>query len=114
MNRETLNRFVVGGTRLRSRSESMLPRISKGLTSWIVAAASSLMFLGSVAASTVPAGFTESTISGPWGDAVGINFESNGRMYVWERTGFVWFQDPTDTSPTLLLNISQEVGAWED
>src|SRR5205823_1717761 len=114
MNRETFPRIVVGGSRLRRVSDSMLCRISRALTSWVVAAASCLIFVGNVEASTVPAGFTETTISGPWGDAVGITFESNGRMYVWERTGLVWFQDSADTSPTLLLNISEEVGAWED
>src|SRR5438034_4549256 len=65
-------------------------------------------------AATVPAGFTESPVSGPWGDAVGITFESNGRKYVWERTGKVWFQDPSDSSPSLMLNISEEGGTWED
>src|SRR5436190_8539251 len=63
---------------------------------------------------SVPPGFTESSVSGPWSDAVGTTFESNGRLYVWERTGLVWFKDTADPSPTLLLNISEEVGAWED
>src|SRR5258706_70508 len=63
-----------------------------------------------VSAATVPPGFTETAIAGPWTDAVGTFFESNGRTYVWERTGKVWFQDPGDTSFTLLLNISDEVG----
>ena len=62
----------------------------------------------------MPPGFTESVISGPWPDAVGITFENNGRMYVWERTGRLWFKDPGDPSPSLLLDISEEVGAWED
>ena len=42
-----------------------------------------------------------------------MTFENNGRMYVWERTGRVWFMEP-NTSPTLLLDISEEVGAWND
>src|ERR1044071_9434747 len=67
-----------------------------------------------LSAATVPPGFTESTISGPWPDAVGLTFESNGRMYVWERTGRVWFKDPSDSGPSLLLDISEEVGAWND
>ena len=61
----------------------------------------------------MPPGFTESIIAGPWADAVGLAFENNGRMYVWERTGRVWFQEPGE-SPSLLLDISEEVGAWED
>jgi hypothetical protein len=35
-------------------------------------------------------------------------------MYVWERTGKVWFKDPGDSSHSLLLDISEEVGAWKD
>src|SRR6266446_2997720 len=80
---------------------------------WFVAAAWGLIVGSNLSAATVPPGFTESAISGPWPDAVGLTFESNGRMYVWERTGRVWIKDPGDT-PTLLLNISEEVGAWQD
>src|SRR5438105_3193559 len=58
-----------------------------------------------VLAATVPAGFAESSVAGPWSDAVGVSFESNGRMYVWERTGKVWFEDTTDSAPSLLLDI---------
>lgn len=59
---------------------------------------------------TVPDGFTETFVSGPWNDAVGLTFENNGRMYVWERTGKIWTKDRADSSPTLLINISEEVG----
>jgi hypothetical protein len=69
---------------------------------------------GNLSAATVPPGFTQITVSGPWADAVGITFEDNGRMYVWERTGKVWFKDPGDPLPSLLLDISEEVGAWQD
>jgi glucose/arabinose dehydrogenase len=78
------------------------------------AAACGLIVKGNLSAATVPPGFTESVLSGPWPDAVGITFENNGRMYVWERTGRLWFKDPGDSSPSLLLDISEEVGAWED
>ena len=35
---------------------------------------------GNFLAVTVPPGFTETVISGPWGNAVGVDFENNGRM----------------------------------
>lgn len=79
-----------------------------------------LWFLGLCGAggASLPSGFAETVIPGPaggnWNDAVGLNFESNGRMWIWERTGKVWFKDPGDPSYTLLLDISEEVGAWED
>src|SRR6185503_11628808 len=69
---------------------------------------------GHLSGASVPPGFTESNIPGSWNDAVGLLFENNGRMYVWERTGKVWIKDPSDNSPTLILDISEEVGAWQD
>src|SRR5689334_11271793 len=83
--------------------------------------AAAILFIGlsffrtmTVSGATVPPGFSESSVPGPWSDAVGVYFESNGRMYVWERTGKVWIKDASDNSPTLLLDISEEVGAWQD
>src|SRR5207253_6415 len=69
---------------------------------------------GNLLAATVPQGFTETIISGPWTNAVGVAFEDNGRMYVWEGTGQVWFKDPGDGNYTLLLDIHDEVGKWGD
>ena len=73
-----------------------------------------LVAQGALSAATVPLGFTESPVPGPWSDAVGTTFENNGRMYVWERTGKIWIKDPADGSPALLLDIHDEVGAWSD
>src|SRR5262245_42081581 len=81
---------------------------------WLAVVTLGLIVEGNLCAVTVPPGFTQSVLSGPWPDAVGITFENNGRMYVWERTGKVWFKDTTDPSPTLLLDVSEEVGAWQD
>src|SRR2546421_7467270 len=69
-------------------------------------------------ASTLPAGFSEATINGPagasWNESVGLKFEDNGRMYVWERGGRVWFQEYGGTSWSLLIDLSEEVGGWRD
>jgi hypothetical protein len=115
MLRQTFHRLVICASRPRGEDEVLIPRMR-----WIAAfecfliLACCLVLLGGLRAATVPAGFTETPVSGPWSDAVGLTFESNGRMYVWERTGRVWFKDPTDSSPSLLLDISEEVGAWDD
>ena len=69
---------------------------------------------GNLPAALVPPGFTETVISGPWTNAVGIAFEDNGRMYVWEGSGQLWFKDPGDANYTLLLDIHDEVGKWGD
>src|SRR6266850_996196 len=67
---------------------------------------------------TVPLGFSETIVPGPnagaWNEAVGLAFDSAGRMFVWERPGRVWFKDTNDTSFSLLLDISEEVGDWGD
>ena len=72
-----------------------------------------------VQAASVPAGFTETLVSGPgtggaWNEAVGVTFDPGGRMFVWERAGRIWFKDPADASFTQLLNISEEVANWGD
>src|SRR4030095_14672612 len=43
-----------------------------------------------------------------------IAFEDNGRIYVWEGTGQVWFKDPGDPNYTLLLDIHEEAALWGD
>src|SRR4051812_41558706 len=69
-------------------------------------------------AATVLPGFAETIVPGPsagaWNEAVGITFDTTGRMFIWERAGRVWFKDPADASFSLLLNISEEVGDWGD
>src|SRR5882762_7147311 len=72
----------------------------------------------SILAATLPPGFSETVIPAPgggtWNGVVGVSFESNGRMYAWERIGRLWLKDPGDASFTLLLDISEEVGGYED
>src|SRR2546423_4732223 len=67
---------------------------------------------------TVPQGFAETIVPGPvsgnWNGAEGVTFDSTGRMFVWEVSGRVWFKDPAESNFTLLLDISEEVGAWID
>jgi glucose/arabinose dehydrogenase len=72
-----------------------------------------------VGATSLPPGFTEETIAGPWNEPVGLTFEpdqqtSGGRAYVWERSGRVWIlEDGVKQSPPL-IDISEEVGGWRD
>src|SRR5689334_14175445 len=84
----------------------------------LLAIGTCLLWLFSAQAATVAPGFAETVIPGPsagnWDEAVGLTFEDNGRMYVWERSGRVWFKDTTDSSFTKLLDISEEVGDWGD
>jgi len=80
---------------------------------WIAAA------VQSARAASLPAGFIEETVAGPWNEAVGLTFEPDqqtpgGRMYVWERGGRVWIvEDGIKLSPPL-IDLSEEVGGWRD
>src|SRR5437867_12964368 len=115
MLRKGLHLLVICASHLNGGVEAWIPRMRRVTAiACFAAAAWGLIVEGNLSAATVPPGFTQNVISGPWPDAVGITFEDNGRMYVWERTGKVWFKDPTDSSFTKLLDISQEVGDWGD
>ncbi|TGE24819.1 PKD domain-containing protein [Hymenobacter aquaticus] len=60
-----------------------------------------------------PAGFTSTVVSTGWNEAVGLTFTSSGsQMFVWERPGKVWVV--TNGQRQLVLDISEEVGAWDD
>jgi len=59
-------------------------------------------------------GFIETAIGGTWTEAVGLLFEDNGRMYVWERAGRVWIMENGVKLPTPLIDINDEVGGWRD
>ena len=65
-----------------------------------------------VQAQTPPTGFTSTTASAGWNEAVGLTFNSTGKMFVWERPGKVWVV--VNGVRQQLLDISPEVGSWED
>jgi glucose/arabinose dehydrogenase len=70
-------------------------------------------------AASLPAGFTEEIIPGPWNEPVGLTFEpdqqtSGGRAYVWERSGRVWILENGVRQSQPLIDISEEVGGWRD
>ena len=115
MLRKGLHLLVICASRLSEGVEACIPRMRRVTAiAWFAAAAWGLIVEGNLSAATVPPGFTETIISGPWTNAVGVAFENNGRMYVWEGTGQVWFKDPGDANYTLLLDIHDEVGKWGD
>jgi glucose/arabinose dehydrogenase len=74
--------------------------------------------LVSVEGATLPGNFTETTIAAPsggnWNEAVGVLFEENGRMYVWERGGRVWIKEYGASTWSSFIDISEEVGGWRD
>src|SRR5437868_6340640 len=110
-----LHRLVSCTSYLKPEREACILRMRQVTTiAGLAVVAWGLISGGNLLAATVPQGFTETIISGPWTNAVGVAFEDNGRMYVWEGTGQVWFKDPGDGNYTLLLDIHDEVGKWGD
>ncbi len=64
---------------------------------------------------TQPTGFTDELYVGSWSNAVGMTFDDNGRMYVWEKRGMVWIVDQDGNKlPNPLIDIREEVGNWRD
>jgi hypothetical protein len=65
---------------------------------------------GNLSAPTATPGFTQTTISEPWPDSVGMAFENNGRTCVW-GDGLADCGSKTRAIPRLprLVDISEEV-----
>lgn len=108
-----LNLFRLGPSRVGRRA---------GLRSgpWRVCAAWLLLFAviccwaDPVLAATLPAGFSEETIGDWTEDAVGLTFDQAGVMYFWDRLGRVWIFENGVMRANPLIDISEEVGAWDD
>lgn len=58
--------------------------------------------------------FTKRIYADGFDQAIGILFDDNGRMYVWEKSGKVWIVENGTKSSTPFLDISDEVGNWRD
>ncbi|HKQ37743.1 MAG TPA: PQQ-dependent sugar dehydrogenase, partial [Verrucomicrobiae bacterium] len=71
-------------------------------------------FLPETAPAAVPPNFVVSDVADNWQEVVGITFDEANRMYVWERPGRVWIVENGVKSATPLIDISEEVSAWND
>jgi glucose/arabinose dehydrogenase len=63
---------------------------------------------------SLPVGFVEAEIHGYWPEVAGVTFDASGVMYAWERSGKVWIVENDVKLPAPLLDISDEVGAYDD
>ena len=63
---------------------------------------------------TQPTGFSDKLVIDGWSQAVGLTFDQNGRMYVWEKEGKVWIVENGVRHANPLIDISEEVGNWRD
>jgi fibronectin type 3 domain-containing protein len=85
----------------------------------VIAALASSLVIANVQAASFPPGFSEVNIPRPdgaatWNEAVGMQFQANGRLWVWERGGRLWIVDDANPVTSAVLDISPEVGAWTD
>jgi PKD repeat protein/subtilisin-like proprotein convertase family protein len=87
------------------------PGIALALSLFLVSVAAGLP---RALAATLPSGFIEEPVGGTWNEAVGMLFEPNGRLYIWERSGRVWIVENGVRLSQPLLDISAEVGGWRD
>lgn len=63
----------------------------------------------------LPADFSDQLVEGGFNGLAGFVFDSNGRVYPWEKNGKVYIMEPNgDRLPTPLIDISEEVGNWRD
>lgn len=92
---------------------SNLPVLKKSIKSSLIVALCWL-FAALPASYAQPAGFADVSYAGDFSMAVGMTFDANGRMYVWERNGKVWIVDNGVKSAQPLIDISDEVGGWRD
>ncbi len=105
------------GNRGKGMSVNGRCRALRGGWFWILIACLLFVLSREVRAATLPAGFSEAVINGPpggWNQPVGMLFQANGRMYVWEKGGRVSFREYGGNTWTLLIDISDEVGNWGD
>jgi glucose/arabinose dehydrogenase len=62
----------------------------------------------------LPNGFVDETVSTEWNISVGLTFDANGRMYVWEKGGKVFIVENGQKQPNPLIDISEEVLNFND
>lgn len=74
-----------------------------------------LLFLFTISPSLAqPPGFIDEVYLSGFSQAVGLTFDENSRMYVWEKGGKIWIVENGVKASQPLLDISEEVGNWRD
>ncbi len=73
-----------------------------------------LSFTISYGQQIIPDGFSSEWLDLEFDLAVGLTFDEDGRMYVWEKGGKIWLVENEIKSSTPLLDLSDEVGDFGD
>lgn len=56
--------------------------------------------------------YVDEPVAGPFQQATGLEFDTNGRLYVWQKAGLVWVVEDGVQSPAPLIDLQDEVGYW--
>lgn len=56
--------------------------------------------------------FSDEVYLDGWDQMVGMTYDANGLMYVWEKGGTVYVVEDSVRQPDALFDISEEVGSW--
>lgn len=66
------------------------------------------------ATATLPPQFVDTVVAPGLDQAVGLEFDSTGRLFFWEKQGLVWTIENDVVSAGPLLDLREEVGNWSD
>lgn len=72
------------------------------------------LFFFSLQSFAQPTGFVDEQVSDGWTIPVGITFDKQGRMYVWEKAGKVFMVENGVKNPAPIIDISKEVLDFND
>ncbi|MEL7063723.1 MAG: PQQ-dependent sugar dehydrogenase, partial [Bacteroidota bacterium] len=72
------------------------------------------MWLGLAGAFAQPTGFLDQVYVSGFSTVIGLTFDDNGRMYVWERDGRVFIVDDGIKVSAPIIDLRDEVGGWRD
>ena len=99
-----------------NRHSSRLNTLRYGWINFLVLGGMTLMLIGTLPtrAASLPEDFLETEVGGYWDEAAGLTFDAANVMYVWDRQGRVWIVENDVKRATPLIDLSEEVGAWND
>ncbi|MEL6844381.1 MAG: hypothetical protein AAFP02_14310 [Bacteroidota bacterium] len=72
------------------------------------------MWLGLAGAFAQPTGFLDQVYVSGFSTVIGLTFDDNGRMYVWERDGRVFIVDDGIKVSAPIIELRDEDGGWRD
>ncbi|MCI5084058.1 MAG: PQQ-dependent sugar dehydrogenase [Saprospiraceae bacterium] len=74
-----------------------------------------LLIANTIIYAQLPSEFYDQVLYDNFSDIMGITFDEEGRLFLWEKDGKVWLVEEEGNLPTTpLLDLSDEVSNWKD